>query len=163
MKFLVLLAVSLTVAAALPLAVFEDENGEEFALVPLQRQRRDTTWGANQGGFSLGQKGTLFDNGNHRLDGSLSGSKAWGSHGLKPDSYNGRLDYSHQSSGSGAFVSADRTPGWGTDVNAGAKYNIAGGKNWNADVTGQYGRHFGGPGGTGKPQAGVMLNVEGKF
>ncbi|CAH1186465.1 unnamed protein product [Phyllotreta striolata] len=163
MKFLVLLAVSLTVAAAAPLAVFQDENGEEFALVPLQRQRRQTSWGANQSGFSLGHKGTLFDNGNHKVDGTIGASKAWGSHGLKPDSYNGRVDYSHQRSGSGAFVSADRTPGWGTDVNAGAKYNFARGKNWNADVTGQYGRHFGGPGGTGKPQAGVMLNVNAKF
>ncbi|CAH1110800.1 unnamed protein product [Psylliodes chrysocephalus] len=124
---------------------------------------QEVTWGANQGGYALGQKGTVFSNDNHRVDGSYGASKAWGSHGVKPDSFGGQVDYTHKPSGSTGFVGVNRTPGWGNDVSAGAKYNIAQGKNWGADVTGQYGRHFGGPGGTGKPQGGVFLNVGGKF
>ncbi|CAH1110799.1 unnamed protein product [Psylliodes chrysocephalus] len=163
MKTFIAFTALVAVAAALPLDVFEDETGQEFVLVPVQRQRRDLTYGLNQGGYGLGQKGTVFSNDNHQLDGSYGASKAWGSHGLKPDTFGGRLDYTNKPSGSTGFVGVDRTPGYGTDVTAGAKYNIAQGKNWGADVTGQYGRHFGGPGGTGKPEAGVFLNVEGKF
>lgn len=35
--------VVVTVATAQPLDVFEDENGQEFVLVPVQRQRRQVT------------------------------------------------------------------------------------------------------------------------
>lgn len=53
--------------------------------------------------------------------------------------------------------------GYGTDLNVGAKYNIHQSKNFGVDVTGQYGRHFGGPGGTGQPNYGAFLNAHGRF
>ncbi|KAJ8933799.1 hypothetical protein NQ318_000588 [Aromia moschata] len=73
------------------------------------------------------------------------------------------MDYAHKPSGSGAFISADRARNYGTDVNAGAKVNVYQGKNWGADITGQYGRHFGGPWGTGRPSSGAFFNVHGRF
>lgn len=121
------------------------------------------TWGANQGGYTLGQKGTLFSNDNHKLDGAYSGSKAWGSHGLKPDTFGGRLDYTHNPSGSTAFVGANRTPGYGTDLSAGVKYNIAQGKNWDVGLSAQYDRRYGGPYGTGKPNVNVLFGGNGRF
>ncbi|XP_072389111.1 uncharacterized protein [Diabrotica undecimpunctata] len=163
MKYNIVFAFCLAVAAAIPVDVAVDEEGQEYLLVPVFRERRDVKWGANQGGFGASSSGTLLNNNNHRVDGTATESKAWGSHGVKPDSFGGRVDYSHKPSGSSGFVNADRTPGYGTDVTAGGKYNIAGGKNWGADVNANYGRHFGGPGGTGKPQAGAGLNVHGNF
>lgn len=73
------------------------------------------------------------------------------------------MDYTYKPSASSVFVGADHTKNWGTDVAAGAKYNIHQSKNWAVDLTGQYGRHYGGPMGTGNPEAGVFLNVNGKF
>ncbi|XP_072389119.1 uncharacterized protein [Diabrotica undecimpunctata] len=163
MKQVVTLCCFIVATAALPIESFVDEDGQQFVLLPLQRERRDLTWGANSNGFSLGQKGTIYSNSNHQFDGSYGASKAWGSHGIKPDTFGGRVDYTHNPSGSSAFVGANRTPGWGTDLAAGGKYNIAQGKNWNVDVTGQYGRHYGGPIGTGKPEYGAFLNVNGRF
>lgn len=117
----------------------------------------------NQSGAGISHTGNVFDNNNHRLDGTASAGKNWGSHGLRPDQVGGRLDYSHKPSGSSAFVGADNMRGYGTDVNAGVKYNIHQSKNLGVDLTGQYGRHFGGPGGTGRPNAGVFLNANGRF
>uniref|UniRef100_A0A6P7GB81 Uncharacterized protein LOC114340062 n=1 Tax=Diabrotica virgifera virgifera TaxID=50390 RepID=A0A6P7GB81_DIAVI len=99
MKYLVL-ALCLTVAAAIPVDVAVDEEGQEYLLVPVIRERSCTR---------------------------------------------------------------NRTPGYGTDVTAGGKYNFAGGKNWGADASAGYNRHFGGPGGTGKPQVGAGVNVHGNF
>uniref|UniRef100_A0A6P7GBI6 Uncharacterized protein LOC114340065 isoform X1 n=1 Tax=Diabrotica virgifera virgifera TaxID=50390 RepID=A0A6P7GBI6_DIAVI len=163
MKYLIVFASFLLFAAALPVDVIEDEEGQEYALLPLHRERRQLKWGLNQSGYGLSHSGNLFNNNNNRLDGTVSASKAWGSHGLKPDTFGGRLDFANKPSSSSAFVGADRTRGYGTDVNAGLKYNFLQKKNWNGDISGQYGRHFGGPGGTGKPQAGVFLNLNGKF
>lgn len=117
----------------------------------------------NQNGLGISHTGNIFDNNNHRLDATASAAKGWNSHGLKPDQFGGRLDYSHKPSGSSVFVGADRVRGYGTDVNAGMKYNIHQSKNWGVDLTGQYGRRFGGPYGTGRPNAGVFLNINGRF
>lgn len=124
---------------------------------------RQTKWDLNQAGAGISHTGNIFDNDKHRLDGTASLGKNWDSHGLRPDQVGGRLDYSYKPSGSSVFVGADKTRGYGTDVNAGVKYNIYQGKNFGVDATGQYGRHFGGPGGTGSPNAGVFLNAHGTF
>lgn len=114
-------------------------------------------------GIGISHTENILNNNNHRLDGTASAAKSWQSHGLKPDQIGGRLDYGYKPSSSSVFVGADHTRNLGTDVNAGVKYNIHQSKNWAADVTGQYGRHFGGPMGTGRPNAGVFLNVKGTF
>lgn len=124
---------------------------------------RQTKWGVNPSGVGISHTGNFFDNDNHRLDGTVSLGKNWNSQGLRPDQLGGRLDYNHKPSGSSAFVGANNIRGYGTDVNAGLKYNILQGKNYGVDLTGQYGRHYGGPGGTGSPNSGVFLNLNGKF
>lgn len=124
---------------------------------------RQTKWGINQSGGGISHTGNVFDNNNHRLDGTASAGKNWDSHGLRPDQVGGRLDYSHKPSGLSSFVGADNTRGYGTDVNTGVKYNIHQDKNFGVDLTGQYNRHYGGSGGTGKPEAGIFLNAHGNF
>lgn len=52
---------------------------------------------------------------------------------------------------------------YGTDINAGINYNSYHSKNSDFDVTGQYGKHFGGPGGNGDPQGSILLNARGTF
>ncbi|XP_023024624.1 attacin-A [Leptinotarsa decemlineata] len=163
MKCFVFTILCLALSAAIPLDFIEDVNGEQYYIVPVSREKRQTNWGISNTGFGASHRGTLFDNNRHRLDGTASAGKNFGSHGLRPDQIGGRLDYNHKPSGSSAFIGADRTRGWGTDVAAGGRYNIHQSKNFGVDLTGQYGRHFGGPGGTGKPEAGVFLNAHGRF
>nr|AYV99148.1 attacin C3 [Octodonta nipae] len=163
MKFIVFSAFCLAVAAAMPYEIIEDEDGQQYYAVPISREKRQTKWNVNQSGVGISHTANIFDNNKHRLDGTASAAKNFNSHGLKPDQIGGRLDYNHKPSGAGAFVGADRTRGFGTDLNVGAKYNIHQSKNVGVDVTGQYGRHFGGPGGTGKPNYGVFLNAVARF
>uniref|UniRef100_A0A6P7GN26 Uncharacterized protein LOC114340066 isoform X3 n=1 Tax=Diabrotica virgifera virgifera TaxID=50390 RepID=A0A6P7GN26_DIAVI len=158
MKGLVIFAFCIAVVVSLPLDLIEDESGQEYLVVPVHRERRDLTWGANQNGYTLGQKGNLWENGAHKFDGAYTGSKAWDSHGLKPDSFGGRVEYTNKPTKTTAFVGADRTPGYGTDLNAGVKYNFVQDKKLNIDLTGQVSQHQGGPFGNSKPEAGVYLN-----
>lgn len=124
---------------------------------------RQTKWDVNQSGVAVSHTQNILDTDKHRLDGTGSAAKSWQSHGITPDVVGGRLDYGFKPASSSVFVGADHTRHMGTDVNAGVKYNIHQNKNWNVDVTGQYGRHYGGPMGTGRPNAGVFLNVNGRF
>ncbi|CAG9825326.1 unnamed protein product [Phaedon cochleariae] len=165
MKVFVFVAFCLAVAAAVPIEVFEDEDGQEYYLVPVSREKRQTKWGISNSGAGISHTGTLFQNDHHQLDGTASAAKNFPSHGLRPDQIGGRLDYTHTPSGSGAFVQADRTRNWGTDVAAGGKYNIytSPKKDFGVDATAQYQRHFGGPGGAGRPDAGVFLNAHADF
>ncbi|KAJ8922492.1 hypothetical protein NQ315_007520 [Exocentrus adspersus] len=121
-----------------------------------------TKWGISNSGFGASHTGTLFNNNNHRLDGTASASKNFGSHGLKPDQFGGRLDYSHNPSRTSAFVGADRTRHFGTDVSAGVKHNLYQNKNFGVDAVGSYNRHFGGPGGTGRPDGFVGIQASGR-
>ncbi|XP_074026957.1 uncharacterized protein [Leptinotarsa decemlineata] len=163
MKRFVFATLCLAVAAAVPLEVVEDVDGQQYYIVPIHREKRQTQWGISNSGYGASHTGTLYENDRHRFDGTASASKNFGSHGLRPDQVGGRVDYSHIPSGSSAFVGADNTRGYGTDVAAGVKYNIYESKNAGVDLTGQYGRHYGGPGGTGKPEAGVFLNAHADF
>ncbi|XP_018563820.1 attacin-C-like [Anoplophora glabripennis] len=163
MKYYVLLAVVAAVATALPVEYNEQEDGQEFYLVPVNREKRQTNWGISNTGLGASHAGTIFDNGNHRLDGSAYAAKNFGSHGLRPDQMGGRLDYAHMPSGSNAFIKADNARHYGTDVNAGAQYNFVHRKDLDVGVVGQYGRHFGGPFGTGRPQSYVGLTATGRF
>ncbi|CAH1108528.1 unnamed protein product [Psylliodes chrysocephalus] len=152
--FVIISFVAYSTASPIDLAFEEEEK---------LRDPSRTKWGLNQAGYGASHTGNIYDNGKNVLDGTVSASKAWNSHGLKPDVVGGRLDFKNKQTGSAAFLGADRTRGSGTDVNAGVKYNFVQEKNLNVDVTGQYERHFGGPGGTGKADAGVFLNVNGRI
>ncbi|CAH1183472.1 unnamed protein product [Phaedon cochleariae] len=138
MKVFGFVALCLAVAVAVPVEVFEDDNGQEFLLVPVSRQKRQTKWGISNSGAGISHTGTIYSNGRHQLDGTASAAKNFPSHGLRPDQVGGRLDYTHNPSGSGAFVGADRTRNWGTDVSAGGKYNIytSPKKDFGVDATG---------------------------
>ncbi|XP_074026956.1 uncharacterized protein [Leptinotarsa decemlineata] len=163
MKCFVFAVCCVAATIAMPFDVVEDVDGEQYYVIPISRQKRQTNWGISNSGFGGSHRGTLYNNDRHRLDGTASAFKNFGSHGFRPDQVGGRLDYNHKPSGSSAFAGANNVRGWGTDVAAGGRYNIHQGKNYGVDLTGQYGRHFGGPGGTGRPEAGVFLNAHGRF
>nr|ABZ80663.1 hypothetical antimicrobial peptide [Sitophilus zeamais] len=148
-----------------PSTVVEDENGEHYYLVPLGRTKRQTTnWQIQSPGIaSLSHKGTILDNPNHHPDGSGYVTKDLRGHGLAPDAYGGRVDYTHKPTGSNLGVGADHARGFGTDVTASGTYNFLHSKSGDLGVTGQYGRHFGGPGGTGRPNWGVFVGGKYRF
>ncbi|XP_060531972.1 uncharacterized protein LOC132705412 [Cylas formicarius] len=138
----------------------------QWYLVPLHRNRRQTNWSLSGPKLtgSVSHQGTIFNSPNHRLDGSAYASKNFAqSRGLQPDMMGGRLDYSHKPTGSGVSVGADHMRGGGTDLSATGRYNIYNTKNWNVGVSGEYSRHFGGPGGTGRPNYGAFLSATGRF
>ncbi|XP_018571235.1 uncharacterized protein LOC108910919 [Anoplophora glabripennis] len=162
MKYFVLLAIVVTVVAAVPVDVVEDEEGQQYYLVPVSREKRGTQWGLSGTGATVGHSGTIANSGGHRLDGGAYAGKNFGSHGARPDQVGGRLDYSHGSRTS-AFASADHARHYGTDVNAGVRHNVYQNKNFGVDVTGQYGRHYGGPSGTGRASSGVGVVGHGTF
>ncbi|CAH1990396.1 unnamed protein product [Acanthoscelides obtectus] len=163
MKYILLIGFFLVAVSATPLEIAEDEEGQQYYMVPLSRVRRSETRGVvNERGVGVSHQGNIFNSGGHRLDGSAYANKNFGSHGLRPDAAGGRLDYSHGSKTS-AFAGADHVRGYGTDVGAGVRHNIYSSKNFNVDAGANYGRHFGGPGGTGRPQMGGFIRGSGKF
>ncbi|KAL3265366.1 hypothetical protein HHI36_009573 [Cryptolaemus montrouzieri] len=147
--------------------IVEDEFGGEFALVPLplSRQRRQTTADINKGPsgtqVTLGHQGTIWDNGNHKVTGGGFASKQFRPTG--PLTLGGNVGYEHIPSGSGVNLGASNTRGFGTDLSATGNANIWRNGNSRLDATGSYGRHFGGPGGTGRPNWGVGLNFNHRF
>ncbi|XP_018563821.1 uncharacterized protein LOC108905443 [Anoplophora glabripennis] len=162
MKYFALLAVFAAVATAIPVGFVEDEVGQQYVLVPVNREKRQATkLDISNTGVTLGHKGNIFDSNSHKLDGSAYATKNFGTRGL--DQFGGRLDYAHKPSASNVFLGADQTRHFGTDVKAGAQYNFVHKKDFDVGVVGQYERHFGGPFGTGKPQGYVGLTATGRF
>lgn len=92
-----------------------------FIIVQLNYFIRQTKWNLNQSGVTISHTGTIVDHKNYRLDETAFLGKNWNSHGFRSDQIGGRLDYSHKPSGSSAFVGADNSRGYGTDV---IKYQI---------------------------------------
>lgn len=163
MKVLVILfAVCLAFVVA-DYDLYQDEDGAQYVLVkledsepiPLQRQRRQTKVDVSKNGQGIrgtvSHTGTIVNNDRHRLDGTAFASKNFKPNG--PITAGGNLDYLHKPSGSTVGIGAAHTPHWGTDVNANAKVNVWQKGNSRLDAVGQYGRHFGGPFGTGRPNA----------
>nr|CAI5850193.1 unnamed protein product [Callosobruchus analis] len=108
----------------MPYEVAEDEEGQQYYMVPLSRERRSpqsTSIGMNEKGISLSHKGNILDNNGHRLDGSAYASKNHHSPGLRPDQFGGQLDYNHDPSRTSAYLGADHARGYGTDVRAGVQ------------------------------------------
>ncbi|KAJ3646418.1 hypothetical protein Zmor_024007 [Zophobas morio] len=151
-KLLVFVFACIAVSSAY---VVQVADGQEYYLVPLHRQRRQTTGvdiskGAGGGvRTTLNHQGTIFNNGVHRLDGAASASKEFRPSG--PLSVTGQLGYSHIPSGSGLNVGAQHTHRGGTDLSASGNANLWSKGNSRLDAVGTYSRHYGGPWGTGKP------------
>ncbi|KAK9727828.1 Attacin, C-terminal region [Popillia japonica] len=145
--FIVCFCIVSTFAGVVHLPTYEDE---EYILVPISRVRRQTTGGVDSNGrASISHTGTIVDNNRHHLIGSASASKQFRPNG--PLTVGGTLDYTHKPSGSTLGVGASNTRGFGTDVSATGRYNFYNKGGTSVFAEGNYGRHFGGPGGTGRP------------
>ncbi|RZC32121.1 uncharacterized protein BDFB_011474 [Asbolus verrucosus] len=159
-KLVVLALVSAAVVSAYD--VVQDEEGQEFYLVPLHRQRRQTNIGISKENpgvrITAGHKGTVFDNGNHRVDGGAFASKQFRPSG--PATVGGQLGYSHVPSGSNLNVGAQHTQRFGTDLSASGRGNLWRQGNSRLDAVGSYNRHYGGLGGTRRPNyyGGLQFN-----
>lgn len=94
-------------------------------------------------------QGTIYSNGNHQVDGNAMISKAFRPSG--PITTGGGLSYQHLPSGSGLNLNAQHTPKYGTDFSASGNANLWQRGNSRLDAVGNYGRHYGGFGGTGRP------------
>lgn len=97
----------------------------------------------------------------HRLDGGAFASKQFRPSG--PTTVGGQLGYSHTPSGSNLNVGAQRTQRFGTDLSASGTGNIWRNGNARLDAVGRYDRHFGGVGGTGRPNYYGGLQFTGRF
>ncbi|KAI4463069.1 attacin c-terminal region [Holotrichia oblita] len=131
---------------------------EEYVLVPMSRVRRQTTGGLdNSGRAFISHTGTLVDNDRHHLLGNAFAAKQFRPDG--PLTVGGSLDYTHPPSGSTLGVRASNTRGFGTDVAATGRYNFYNKGGTSVYAEGTYGRHYGGFGGTGRPDAYGGLGV----
>ncbi|XP_045460538.1 attacin-B-like [Harmonia axyridis] len=147
----------------------EDQFGSEYLMVPmpLQRQRRQTSVDINKnpGGtqVTLGHKGTIFENDKHLVSGGGFVSKQFRPTG--PTTLGGGLGYEHKPSGSGINLGASNTRGFGTDFSATGNANLWRSNNGNTrlDAYANYGRHYGGPWGTGRPNYGGGLQFSHRF
>ncbi|KAK9870774.1 hypothetical protein WA026_009735 [Henosepilachna vigintioctopunctata] len=148
--------------------IAENEFGEQYVMVPLPlvRHRRqssvDISHGAGGTTITAGHQGNIFKNDRHQVTGGGFVSKQL-FHPTGPTTLGGNLGYQHIPSGSGINLGASNTRGFGTDVTATGNANIWRRGNSRLDATGSYGRHFGGPWGTGRPNWGVGLNFSHRF
>ncbi|CAH0561510.1 unnamed protein product [Brassicogethes aeneus] len=164
---LFLVFIATFVVAAYGHEIVSSDDGELFYLVPVHRVRRQTTFDINKNGpgtrVTLGHKGTIYENPNHKVTGGAFASQQFRPTG--PLTAGGNLGYQHKPSGSGLNVGADNTRGFGTNVNAQGNLNLLRSHNGNTrlDATGGYSRHFGGVGGTGRPNYNAGLNFNHRF
>ncbi|XP_018563822.1 uncharacterized protein LOC108905445 [Anoplophora glabripennis] len=162
MKYFVLLAVFVAITTAIPVDFVEDEDGQRYVLVPVNREKRQATkLDISNTGMTLGHKSNILDSNSYKLDGSAYATKNFGTGGI--GQFGGRLDYAHKPSASNVFLGADHTRHFGTDLKAGAQYNFIHKKNFDMGIVGQYERHFGGPFGTGRPQGYMGLIGTARF
>ncbi|XP_050302228.1 uncharacterized protein LOC126740308 [Anthonomus grandis grandis] len=138
-KLLVLFALIAT-TFSLPYPLAEDEDGEQYHLVPLNRVRRQQQTNYrldSKGNLFLGHKGTILDNQNHRLDGQGYVVKNVKGHGLSPDAGGGALNYLNKPSNLNLGVSADHVRHGGTNVGATAGWNFIQQKNAEVGLSGR--------------------------
>ncbi|CAH0545651.1 unnamed protein product [Brassicogethes aeneus] len=118
MKSYLVFVAFLAWASALPLDIFEDDDGQQFYLVPMQRQKRDTTWDVAKGpggtNVQLGQEGTIWAKGNHEIIGGGHASKNFNPNG--PLVGGGSIGYHHIPTDTNIKASATHIPNWGTQA-----------------------------------------------
>ncbi|CAH1990087.1 unnamed protein product [Acanthoscelides obtectus] len=168
MKYVVVfIGLCLAVVNSMPLEVAEDEDGEQYYMVPLSRTRRSpqsqTGVSANQQGVTLSHGGNILDRNGHTLDGSAYASKGYHSPGLRPDAFGGQLNYNHEPSRTSGYLGADHVRGFGTDARAGVQHDFYRNKNFNVGAGVGAERHYGGPYGNGPTQLGGFIRATGRF
>nr|APX53002.1 attacin 2 [Anatolica polita] len=135
--------------------IVQDEEGQEYYLLPLHRARRASTnvdiqkSGGGGASVTLDHKGTIFENDNHRVDGGAFASKQFKPNG--PPTVGGNLQYTHIPSSSSLNLGASHTKHLGTDFSTSGTANLWQKGNSRLDAVGSYSRHFNGPFGTGRP------------
>ncbi|XP_050302377.1 uncharacterized protein LOC126740406 [Anthonomus grandis grandis] len=162
-KFFIFFAL-MAAAFSLPYPLVEDEDGEQYHLVPLSRVRRQQTDYRldSKGNLFLGHKGTILDNQNHRLDGQGYVVKNVKGHGLSPDAHGGALDYLNKPTGLNLGVSANHVRHGGTKVGATGGWNFIQRKDAEVGISGRYDRVSGGPG-PSREDYGVFLGGKVRF
>nr|CAH7738723.1 unnamed protein product [Callosobruchus chinensis] len=167
MKYIMVFGLCLAMVSGMPYEVAEDQQGQQYYMVPLSRARRSpqpqTSVGANERGFGISHSGNILDNNGHRLDGSAYANKNYHSSGIKPDQFGGQLNYNHDPSRTSAYLGADHARGYGTDVRAGVQHDIYRTKNFNLGVGAGGQQHLGGPFGNSRPQFGGFIRGSGSF
>lgn len=108
---------------------------------------------------TLGASGTLFNQNGHRVDGHGQISRNF--HPAGPTSIGAGLDY--QGPRGGASVNANHMRHMGTDVGVNGNVNVWRSGGSSLDANANYGRHFGGPGGNGRPNYGVGATFRHRF
>ncbi|KAK9870785.1 hypothetical protein WA026_009745 [Henosepilachna vigintioctopunctata] len=155
LKFILPLAIFFVFSFALPLDIVEDDNGEQYLMVPLSRSRRasdfsyDISKGPRGTRVELGQQGTVFQKGFHTINTGASVGKTFNPN--SPTTFGANVGYAHERTGSGINVAAQKTPGYGTDLSVQGKYNLWKGGQASLDAVTSYNRHYGGPFGASKP------------
>ncbi|VEN33768.1 unnamed protein product [Callosobruchus maculatus] len=167
MKHIIIIGLCFMVVNGMPYEIAEDEEGQEYYMVPLSRARRspdtETSICVKEKSSGVAHSGNIFDKNGHRLDGSAYANKDHHSPGIKPDQFGGQWNYNHDPSRTSAFVGADHTKGYGTDAGAGIKHDIHRSKDFNVGVGVGAQKHYGGPGGDTRPQFGAFVRGSGRF
>ncbi|XP_059622751.1 attacin-B-like [Phlebotomus argentipes] len=174
-KVVFLLACAVSAALAYPLEYPEEsvpldlvEELLHFLPLPVRdRVRRQTIFGGvtpgSAGGVqgTIGARGTLYENGGHRVDGHGSVSRQW--HPTGPTTLGAGVDYTGPRGS--ASVNAQHQHRFGTSLGIEGKANLYRSPNGmtSLDATGGYQRHFGGPFGTSKPNYNVGLGLTHRF
>ncbi|XP_076260227.1 attacin-B-like [Rhynchophorus ferrugineus] len=155
-------------------SIAEDEEGQQYYLIPLSRSKRSepekkntqpqTDWQIRDPGIlTVSHKGTISNNENHRLEGMGYAQKNLRGHGIEPEVFGGGLKYTHIPSESNLKIGADHAPGFGTNLKASGTYNMYHSKNADVGLTGQYSRVIDTPYGNLKPNWGVFLGGQYRF
>ncbi|XP_049819445.1 uncharacterized protein LOC109608154 isoform X1 [Aethina tumida] len=161
MKTTAFFLATLALAIALPLDLIEDDEGQQYLLVPLQRQRREssTSWDVSKGAagttVKLGQETVLASKGGHELNAGAFASKTFDPTG--PLTVGGTLGYHNVPTGTDVKAVVAQTPNWGTDVGLQASKTLwAPDKNTKLEAYGGVSQSFT-PWGKTKPEANVGL------
>lgn len=150
--------------------ILQEFNSEYFGAndqfiedqAPMRVRRESGVFGSVKPGNpgvtgTIGAQGNIFNKNGHSIDAHGQVSRTY--HPAGPTSVGGGIDY--QGPRGGLSAGANHLHRFGTAVNIGGNANVWKSRDGRSsvDVTGGYNRHYGGPGGTGRPN----YNVGGQF
>lgn len=134
--------------------IFEDLSGASEPHSKIRVRRQSGITGSITPGNpgitgTIGAQGNIFNKNGHSLDAHGQVSRTY--HPAGPTSVGGGLNY--QGPRGGVSADVNHVHRFGTGVNVGGNANVWKSNNGRSsfDVNGNYNRHFGGPGGTGRP------------